>query len=1230
MKRQLAIILMVMMVLTIMSTLVSCGDDCAHKLTKIAAYEANCHVEGNDEYYVCTECGAKFSDAAATNPITAPTTYDKVAHVDADKNHKCDSCNFVISEHSASSGKHNCDYCGQAITECVDVDANHKCDTCNGAVGTHAPAEGGHNCDYCGEKASDCADNDSNHKCDACGATLSSCADEDKNHACDLCGAEMGEHASLEGGHNCDYCGGPVTECVDDDMDHVCEIGGCTVGVHVEVYGHTCDYCWMDVSGCYDNDKNHECDICYNKMGVHKPPVTGHACEYCGYKYSECVAGADDNDCTTPILCTICSDVVIPGNASHNLEWHYDADGHYSTCENDACDYESSKANHSTGVCTCECGFVFTPKCDACGECVDVNCPCETKCVFIDTNKIITFVPNANLAAPEGPDGLAPGAAGAYVYDTTVTTQQVVLNDGNKALLVTAPNGAAAHSGVSFKNNDAGSINSYGQAGYNCGNPTLEEGHPVRMHFTNHGTSEITFKYSDIDYYYDKGAVTITLAPGETKSALMYVYFGKDSIGLNSQIVFLKDAAAGASVSIWGEHLASRNLESISVATSANKLNYVVGDTFTAEGLVLKANGAQQGRVYIASNYITNLDGYTFTADDIGLKPVVVEFAGKLTWYIVEVADHIHDVQYVPEIAPVACQKDGFEAHYACTICGEYFTDATGNKIAGAPAKISCHTPGDQSTVLPGADIKCTDCGAVAGQRSMENWVLFNLPTTANIGSNIVNGKVEKTTINGIMATKFSFGAGTVGATGNSAFQLKMSSNDGKVQTTIPHVADAKYKRELILYYENYSDGYVEMNLQNDQGYNASRVKMEANSSQVLYFNATYKGTGSNWYMYYVDCSPSYDVSFAMYGYIYVNDGETDAPTIADSAKKLTYKVGETFSSEGLALSAKITNINQTMYISTGYTTNYDGHTFTADDAGTHDVIVTFAGKTVSYKITVEGESKFDCANGIHDYVQTCAESAFVRMDGSDAIYNAKCALCGATTEMAANKVAFVPHNRGIDGGHTIEYVTLEDGQIAAKLTFNSDVAAGWKTTIEASGTIGGVNVLFPVPTAGRRLYMEMTSTADIKLTWQQEFYGDRDNFTLDLKAGETAGTSKFVQYTGSNTSSNLPYQEIVAESAIPAGTVVYLTGYFYEVGSISGTSINAPANKTVFKVGDTFSAAGLALNVSSSDSLFNGVVIYNPTTNLDGYVFTDADVGKVIEVLAYNGTSSYYITVIK
>ena len=1238
MKRQLAIVIMVVMVLTIMSALASCEPECEHMLIKYEKAEATCAHEGNDEYYECTNCGGFFTDALAENPIDKPVTYEKLEHTDADKDHKCDVCGSTAGKHEAAEGKHTCDHCGQTVSDCADADSNHLCDVCNGTVGDHVAAEGKHTCDYCGKIATECTDVDApDHVCDVCGKELGSCADENKDHACDVCSAEMGVHESAAGGHSCDYCGGPVTECEDSDINHECDICGYPVGEHVEQYDHMCGYCWTIVSDCYDNDKNHQCDICFAKMGVHKPPVVGHRCEYCGYKYSECTPKADDGDCTTPVYCTKCPEIVIPAQ-EHKIDWKHNEDTHWGSCVNEGCKHTVESTSHySYAEGKCICGFTCEDKCDVCGKCNDISCVvCNNKCMFADTNKVIHFVPNPNMAAPEGPDGIAVGAAGSYNYDTSITAQHVVLADGTRALLVTLPNGTTAHSGVSFKNNDADSIKNVGMAGFNCGNPTTEAPSPVRMHFTNHGDSEITFKYSNIDYYYDKGAITLTLAPGETKSALMYVDFGQISVGLNSQVVFLKDAAAGASLSIWGEQVASQNLTSISVANPANKLQYVVGDTFSAEGLVLKANGHYMDRVYISTNYVTNLDGYTFTADDVGTKAVIVEFAGKLLWYTIEVADHVHNVQYVPETAPVECQKDGLEAHYACTICGEYFTDETGSALAGAPKTISCHTKGDESKVLPGAPVPCSKCGAQAGVRDMTNWVLFNLTTTLDkIGSNIKNGKVEKIEMNGVPATKFYIGAGTVGATPNSSFYLKMSDNDGDRQTVIPNRGNntpAGQNRKVILYYENYGDEAITMNLQNDTGAGNGKITVPAKGTGISTFEVTATG-GANWFHYYVDYNATKDTSFGVYGYIYVYDGETDAPTIKKSAEKLTYKVGETFSSKGLVLNATIPASNaRTLNVYTGFNTDYDGHTFTENEIGSHTVTVSFAGKTVTYLINVVADAK--CDQGIHEYAFKSDESLFVEMNGSDAMYKKVCIHCGAasTEAYAAGKVAFVPHRNGLDGGHTIEYVTLEDGKIAAKLTFNSDVAAGWKTTIEASGHISGTNVLFPVPTEGRRLYMEMTSSADIKLTWQQEFYGDRDPFTLDLKAGETASHGQFVKYTGSNTSSNLPYQEIVAESAIPAGTVVYFTGYFYDLTDVSGISIYTPATSTLFKVGETFSSAGLILKPTSASTLFNNVDIYNPVTNLDGYTFKAEDAGKIFEVVVYigNAKTSYNILVIE
>ncbi len=1250
MKRQLAIIVMVVMVLTIMSVLASCGPECAHQLTKFEKTEATCAQKGNDEYYVCTECGGIFSDALAENPIEAPVTYEKLEHPDADKNHVCDACDEIVGDHATAEGKHECGYCGQTLTNCVDADKNHACDTCGAAVGKHEAAEGKHNCNYCGEALTECQDAD-DHECDICGKTVSRCADTDTNHACDVCGAEMGVHEANDGGHSCDYCGGPVTDCTDSDFNHECDVCYYPVGEHVEGDGHWCTYCWSIVSDCYDNDKNHACDICETKMGIHKPPKDGHACEYCGYVYSVCSPEADDGDCTTPRYCTVCGEIAIEA-LEHNIDLKRDDNNHWGDCVNEGCDHSVTATPHySYKEGECECGLTCEDKCDVCGNCLDDSCVlCKNKCEFRDMNKVITFVPNANLGAPEGPNGQANGYTD---IKGSMVVQQIVLDDGTKALLVTLPNGANANSGASFLNNHGATINIYGQNGYSCGMPLINgKFTTLRMHFTNTGDSEVTFKFSNIDYYHDYGAAEVTLAAGETKTVLIKTSHG-DSVGLNSQIVFTKDAAAGASVAMWGEFVANENLVGISIATPATKLQYVVGDTFSAAGLVLKPNGINYSRVYIADNYVTNLDGYTFTADDIGTRAVIVEFDGKLLWYTVEIADHIHNVQYFPESAPVACQKDGLAAHYACTVegCGLYFTDETGNTTTSAPKNISCHTAGDESKVLPGAAIPCANCGADAGVRDMTNWVLFNITTTLGnakgidkMGTNIKNGKLEKTTINGIPATKVSIGKGTIGATPQSPFMLAMSNNDGDRQTVIPHLANnaaSGTTRTVILYYENYSDETIKMNLQNDGGgaYGMCPVTIPANGSTVVSFSTNHKGGGSNWYFYYVDCTPTKDVSFGVYGYMYVNDGELSSLSVNKSAEKLTYNVGEEFSSKGLVLNADVaTTYVKTVIARTGYTTNYDGYTFTKDDVGTHTVTVSFAGKTTSYTINVEDDSqpKYDCANGVHNYTMVNDESLFDKMVGSDAYYFAKCALCGekSSESYAAPKVSFVPHRAGLDGGHTIEYVTLEDGRIAAKLIFNSDVAAGWTTTISpgATSAIAGTNVFFPISGNGRRVYMEMTSNADIGITWQPEYYGDRDGLTFDLKAGVTSSESRIIKYDShaTNTYSALPYQEIVCNTAIKAGTEVYITGYFYAFDDVTGLSVSTPANNTVFKVGDTFSSEGLSLKPTSSDSLYADVKVYNVTTNLDGYTFTEEDCGKLIEVVAYvgNAKTSYYIVV--
>lgn len=1233
MKRQLAIIIMVMMVLTIMSAFASCEPAHIHQLTKFDKTEATCTLTGNEEYYKCSECGEMFSDALAKNPIAAPEVLERADHVDADKNHKCDDCFNIVGSHFAAEGSHKCGYCGTELTLCVDDNLDHKCDVCKLPMGTHEAAKGKHTCNYCGQKVTECVDAD-DHICDVCGETLGGCVDADKDHVCDVCGAEFGAHESLTGGHNCDYCGAPVTECVDDDLNHECEICGGAVGEHVEGWGHTCEYCWLDVSTCYDNDLDHYCDICFEKMGVHKPSKDGHFCEYCGYRYTPCVPYEDDGDCTTPVRCTVCEEILVEG-LDHAWDWTVDEIGHSATCGNADCTKVVERADHyryEEGKCVC--GFTCDNQCDVCDGCLDESCIlCNDKCQFIDMNKVINFAPGAALYNPEGPNGQANGYAN--IMDSA-TVKQVILPNGAYATLVTLPNGATANSGFSFLNNNQ--PDAWGKAGYNCGMPLIDGRYTtLRMHFTNTGDSEVSFKFSNIDYYYDYGAADVTLAAGESKTVLIHTSHG-NSVGLNSQIIFTKDTAAGASVAMWGEFVANENLSSITVATPANKLQFTIGETFTSEGLILKANGTNYGRVYINGNYVTNLDGHVFTAEDVGVKAVIVEFAGQLTYYTIEIADHIHNIEYVPEIAPVACVKDGFEAHYKCTVdgCGLYFNDENGSKVVAAPKTISCHTAGDASKILPGATIPCANCGAAAGVRDMTNWVYLNLTTsTSSIGSNIKNGKIEQAEVNGMPGTKFYIGAGTKGATNNSAFYLKMGDNDANRQTVIPNRGTntpAGQNRKVILYYENYGDEAITMNLQNDASGGNGKITIPAHGTAISTFEIRNTG-GSNWFHFYVDYNATKDTSFGVYGYFYIYDGETNAPSINKSAEKLNYRVGETFTSKGLVLNAAIpSSVTKTVYVQTGYTTNYDGYTFTQDDIGTHNVTVNFAGKTVTYQINVVDENN-RCDEGIHEYVFSNNEALFVEMNGADAMYKKACKYCGKESEeaYAAPKASFVPHHN-IGGGHTIEYVTLEDGRIAAKLTFTSNVAAGTTYTITANSYPGGTNVVFPVSGNGRRVYFEMTSSADINLTWQPEFYGDRDGFTFDLKAGETANGNRIIKYdtTAGRTESDRPYQEIVCNSAVQAGTVVYLTGYFYAPGDVTAVTVNTPANQVIYKVGETFSSTGLSLKPSSANALYANALIYGATTDFDGYTFTADDAGKYFEVTATFGEAStvFYIKV--
>ena len=221
--------------------------------------------------------------------------------------------------------------------------------------------------------------------------------DKDKNHICDYgCSEALGVCEDSNFDHNCDYgCEKTYGEHSDgDDNNHLCDYGCQKIaddGCYDTVVDGKCDECGENIiHDCKDDNKNHECDICGTAIGNHSDSITDkdHLCDYgCGAVMENCVPNADDGDCTTDIICSICGAITtegaashIGGNAtctekaectvcgkeygelvphSHGSEWKNDADEHWNECE---CGDKANKAAHvdsdSNGACD-TCGYAM-------------------------------------------------------------------------------------------------------------------------------------------------------------------------------------------------------------------------------------------------------------------------------------------------------------------------------------------------------------------------------------------------------------------------------------------------------------------------------------------------------------------------------------------------------------------------------------------------------------------------------------------------------------------------------------------------------------------------------------------------------------------------------------------------------------------------------------------------------------------------------------------------------
>ena len=219
---------------------------------------------------------------------------------DEDKNHICDICGNIISNHEDANQDHVCDLCGKVISNHEDADNNHVCDHCGKVISNHEDADDDHVCDFCGKTISNHEDANKDHVCDYCEKVISNHEDADKDHICDLCGKTISNHADTNNNHVCDYCGKTISNHEDADKDHVCDLCGKVITNHAGGKETCRDKAVCEVCGkAYGelDPKNHT-DLKHFPAKAATEDAEGNIeywyCEGCGKYYS-------DNDGTEEI-----------------------------------------------------------------------------------------------------------------------------------------------------------------------------------------------------------------------------------------------------------------------------------------------------------------------------------------------------------------------------------------------------------------------------------------------------------------------------------------------------------------------------------------------------------------------------------------------------------------------------------------------------------------------------------------------------------------------------------------------------------------------------------------------------------------------------------------------------------------------------------------------------------------------------------------------------------------
>ena len=371
----------------------------AHTLTHHEAVTPTCTTTGSIEYWECSACGKKFSDAACTIEVT-DVTLPMAAHTLTKTDAKAATCT-----EAGNAEYWTCSVCKKLFSDSEGKNEITAASVVIPATGHTADATGWHG-----------DDTDHWHVCTTCGETFDKEAHSgghatcSKKATCEVCGLEYGsttdhdyqwQHDNTEHWKACKDCG-----AVDENTraNH-------TFGSWVTEKDSTCTE---------TGTQKHTCAACdYSETGVidkkaHTPEhhdrveptctATGSIeywqCSVCSKKFSNAACTTEVTDVTLPMAahtltktdakaatcteagnaeywtCSVCkklfsdsegkneitaASVVIPATGhTPSAAWNYDGTYHWHVCT--ICSAELDKAEHSGGTATCSSKAV----CDVC------------------------------------------------------------------------------------------------------------------------------------------------------------------------------------------------------------------------------------------------------------------------------------------------------------------------------------------------------------------------------------------------------------------------------------------------------------------------------------------------------------------------------------------------------------------------------------------------------------------------------------------------------------------------------------------------------------------------------------------------------------------------------------------------------------------------------------------------------------------------------------------------